>query len=155
MGSYSLLSMIRTFLDSGLYSGSAHITQLPYVSISSPTSADEFYSASNVTIGWEQSWQRWSAQPYTDDYSSGYSESVSVRYMVKYSNDNGQTWKNCSDSSAAMPGIYNASYATSDLSYVWDTSALSYGAHIVRVEAYRTAIPLHYSYDQVTVYLRQ
>ena len=154
LNSYALLSMMRSFLDAGLYTGSAHIMQLPYVVISSPAITDEFNSAASVPIAWGSSWKRWDGQAYTEDYSASYFESTPVQYIAKYSGDNGSTWKHCADGSSTLAGKYSSAYAQSGTSLTWSVTGLPKGAYVVRVEAFRPAIGLHYAYDQVSVYLR-
>ncbi|MDD4004041.1 MAG: prepilin-type N-terminal cleavage/methylation domain-containing protein [Elusimicrobiaceae bacterium] len=154
LSSYALLSLLYTFLDAGLYTGSAHIAQLPRVVISSPAVTDEFNGVTAVPMQWSASWLRWNGEPYTSDYSSGYSESTALVYIAKYSADNGNTWKYCLDGASALAGVYSGAYAQSGTSFDWDVGGLPKGSYVLRVEAFRSAIPLHYAYDQVNVYLR-
>jgi len=155
MGKYVIISMMRAFMDAGLYTGQDKITQLPYVEITKPTVADEFNNPVSITVQWNTSWLRWDGQKYTDDYSSSYSDSSSIEYELKYSNDNGRTWKHCMDGTKAEAGVKNPLYVTTLSSYNWSVGALPKGSYILRVEAYRAGTNLHYSYDQFQLYLHK
>jgi len=87
MGKLVMTSMMRAFLDAGQYTGQDKIIQIPYVSISTPTVADEFQNPSAVDIGWGIDWVRWDGEKYTDEYAAGYTDSATVVYHVKYSAD--------------------------------------------------------------------
>ncbi|MFA5160753.1 MAG: prepilin-type N-terminal cleavage/methylation domain-containing protein [Elusimicrobiales bacterium] len=153
LGKYMIMLLLRSFMDGGLYTGDSKITQVPVVSISSPTVADTFTDPMTINVGWNTSWTRWDGQPYTTEYSSGYADSETLMYHVKYSTNNGRTWKFCSDNTATTAGARDSAHLTALTSYVWTVAALERGSYILRVEAFRGNVNLHYAYHQMQVYI--
>jgi len=155
MGKFVLMSMIQGFLDAGLYTGQDQISQIPMVSLTKPLISDTFDNPGSIHFEWAAQWQRWDGQPYTADYSSSYSESTLLGYSLKYSPDRGVTWYYCSDNSLAVAGGKDAAHLTTATSYDWPVTAFSRGSYIVSIECYRQNIDLHYSYDQIQIYINK
>ncbi|OGS45321.1 MAG: hypothetical protein A2539_09615 [Elusimicrobia bacterium RIFOXYD2_FULL_34_15] len=173
MGKYVLMTIIRTFLDGGQYLGNDKISQIPLVDITNPSVIDEFNNPSTINVIWNADWQRWDSEPsnlknYTEEYTSTYSESTELIYSIKYSSDNARTWYYCGENEKTTPGQKysdnNPSHNTTSpfadkwykpSPYVWDVSTFPKGSYIIRVECYRKSIDLHYSYDQIQIYLNR
>ncbi len=120
--------MVRTFMDAGLYSGSAHIPQLPLFQINSGNPTNQFPSTTSaITLTWtspvtaqsSSTWWRWAgannqANFYTEEYpgyntqaSNTYTEAgVTLLYVPMYSADGGKTWGyiNSGSASGAVSG---------------------------------------------------
>ena len=149
----ALALTIRGYLDGGTPPfSSGHLPQLPLVTISSPTAAQGVLStaSSPVMVTWSSQWRRWDANPYTENYPSGYTEkSTPLFFNVKYSSDGGKTWFFADDGSATVTGAAASGHAVTT-PYNWDISGLASGTYLLRVEAFRQNVPLHYAYHQVT-----
>jgi hypothetical protein len=167
IANWSLLTLIQGFLTAGRYNPSNsfanHIEQVPRVSITSPNATTNLTNPSSVSIGWSREWLRWDGQSYTAAYPSGYSESTALSYTVLYSDDNGATWKYMQDNSAATPGIrpsssaYLISTGSANPTYSWSVPSGTFpqGTYLIRVEAYRDTLPLHYAYHQYAAFIRR
>jgi hypothetical protein len=115
-------------------------------------------------------WTRWDGEKYTDAYSDSppFEEDTPTSHTLMFSTDSGATWKYAADNStAATPGVRpssNAMYidasvapdASMPLSWTWSGSGgFSEGSYLLRMEAYRDAIPLHYAYHQRRIFLKR
>lgn len=158
MGRWAFLSLIQAFLAGGLESAPDRVTQVPRIEVTQPNDLTDLDDPSSITVSWDTEWRRWDGRKYTSDYSDTFSESADIEYMVIYSDDNGQTWKHCSDDSVAEPGVRpsDSSYLMSGSSYTWSTSASDFpkGTYLVRVEAYSDR-EKHYSYHQRRIFIRR
>ena len=128
------------------------IVQLPLASLSAPSSGEEFdVGDTEVNIQWSNVWKRWDEQKYTTAYADGFAEIEPIIYNLKYSNDNGSHWYFMGDDVPTSAGAKDLthSYTTP---YVWDISAKDQGTYLIRLEAYRQTLPLHYNYHQLRVY---
>jgi hypothetical protein len=167
IANWSLLTLVQGFLAAGRYNpanGYAnHVEQLPRVTITSPNATTFLTNPSSVAIGWTREWLRWDGQPYTAAYPSGYAETSPLSYAVMYSADNGATWKYAQDDSVATPGARSPNPAllistnSATPAYTWATPAGSFpqGSYLIRVEAYRDNLPLHYAYHQYRAFIRR
>ncbi len=167
IANWSFLSLMHSFLSAGLYNAASsytnHIPQVPQVTITSPNSSSNLQNPSSITIGWTRSWTRWDGKKYTTAYPSTWTESTNLSYTVMYSPDNGLTWFYMQDDSPATPGVRPASSgriissASATPSYTWNTPSSTFpaGNYLIRVEAYRDTIPLHYAYHQYRAFLRR
>ena len=167
ISNWSLLTLIHSFLTAGRYnpggSYANHIEQLPQVSITSPNATTNLTNPSTISVGWSRKWLRWDGQSYTTAYPNGYSESSALSYTTLYSADNGATWKFMQDNTAATPGVrptnsaYLISSASATPSYSWSVPSGSFpqGTYLIRVEAYRDNLPLHYAYHQYAAFIRR
>lgn len=149
------INLLRGFMASGVPSiTNSRIPQLPLITISSPTATDEFLNPSSIPVTWTQNWTRYDGQLYTEAYTVGFSEPGAITTNVKYSADNGRTWKFADDGSAAYVGVKNNAYNSTG-PYSWAVSSLARGNYILRVEVYRGTRTLHYAYHQVQVYIQR
>jgi hypothetical protein len=152
-----LATALYGFMEAGApYNSVGSIHQLPYIAITTPTVTQQFLNANSVTIGWSTSWNRWNDQLYTQTYPNGFSDNgVTLLYNVKYSPDNGSTWKFVQDGTAAQFGVLDASAAHLATSpTVWSVGGLPQATYLIVVEAYRSGYPLHYSYQELSVFLQ-
>jgi hypothetical protein len=156
MGKYVVASMMRTFLDGGMYAGQDKISQIPRIDISKPTVSDTFNNPVTVDIAWGNSWTRWDSEKYTEEYPVGYSETTPLVYAMKYSYDNGKHWFNMTDNSSCSAGEKDYPLHTTPLTdYTWNVSSLARGTYIIRIECYRRDIDLHYAFDQMGIYINR
>lgn len=150
-----LSGLVQTFMEAGVGSSSDRVPQLPRVSISHPTTTDEHLDPQTIEILWDLDWKRWDGKKYTDDYSDSHSETTPLIYFVKYSNNNGKTWKFLNSDLPATPGDRDTGTSLSSQSITWNVGSLPSGNYIIRVEAYRQNIRLHYSYHQRRIFIQR
>jgi type II secretory pathway pseudopilin PulG len=151
----STLALVQTFFTAGLPATPSRIVQLPRLTITVPNDTTEIKEPTDITVTWSTQWRRWDGLKYTTGYADTFTEDDSqLRYALLYSTDNGQTWLHVADNSAATPGIPNTGLLVDDAvtggneSYAWNVSdevRFPEGSYLLRVEAYRRTIVLHYS----------
>jgi hypothetical protein len=159
---WSFLTLIQSYLLSGLYddgtSAPKRTFQLPQIAITAPNLRTNLVDASSIDIAWDSNWLRWNGVRYTSAYPSGFAETAPLLYYVMYSTDNGSTWVYAKTGAAAevgQRGPLAASQTTT--SYRLSTPAADFpqGNYLLRVEAYRRDLPLHYATHQVRVFIRR
>ena len=158
MGKWAFLTLVHTFLEAGLSSGSGRIPQVPRIAITDPNDLTDLTNPSSISIQWSQTWKRWDAQSYTPNYSSTFAETTPIFYTVLYSDDGGTTWKHVQDDSAATPGARPSStYRQTSTSYSLSTSTSKFpkGSYLLRVESYRDDVELHHAYHQAKIYIKR
>jgi hypothetical protein len=166
IANWSLLTLIQGFLSAGRYNPGTyanHVEQIPRVTITSPNAATSLTNPGSVTVGWTREWLRWDGQSYTTAFPAGYAETSALSYAVMYSPDNGATWRYAQDNTVATPGTRPGnpsnliSSALAQPTYDWSTPAASFpqGTYLIRVEAYRDNIPMHYAYHQYRAFIRR
>lgn len=161
LGEIALMELLRTYMDGGLYSSSSHIPQVPLVTLTAPKTTTQLIQPASIGVTWAPTWQRWGANPYTEEYAPiTYSEPatlVGLQYNLKYSTNQGSNWYFVQDNTSAVTGVYDASHAVTATNYSWDvsdTTQFPQGDYSLRVEAYRENMavtqmyPLHYSFHQ-------
>lgn len=155
MGKLAIVNTLRGFMNVGLSSIiTGRIPQLPRIDLTSPNPNLAYSNPGTIMITWNSQWTRWDGALYTEAYSVGFIETEPIVYIVKYSADNGSTWKYVQNNMPANIGERtNSAYDLTVTSYSWDVSALLKGSYQIRVEAFRPNYPLHYSYHQVLFYL--
>ena len=160
LGEIAIMEMLRTYMDGGLYGGSSHITQLPLVTLTAPKPTDQLITPTSIGVTWTSAWQRWGANPYTEEYAPityTADNSVTINYNLKYSNNSGNSWYFVQDNAAAVTGVYDSSHAITTTNWQWDvsdTSQFPQGDYDLRVEAYRQNYPIHYSFhEQDTLFI--
>ena len=78
-------------------------------------------------------------------------------FNLKYSLDNGNNWKSCLTDSPATPGVYMdtvdslSGTALNTYTYAWDVSGIAAGIKLLRVECYRSNVPEHYAYHEISL----
>ncbi len=161
---WSFLSLIQSFLSGGLYStaGSpdpARVRELPRVVITTPNDNVDLNDPTTVTVTWDAQWRRWDGLPYTPAYAADFNEDTTVRYTLLYSRDNGRTWLFMRDDSAnPTPGGRPASaYLQTTTTYAWATPSADFprGNYLIRIEAYRDEVPLHYAFHQYRAFIKR
>lgn len=150
-----LTNQLRAFMTLGSPAATqGAIAQLPLVAITSPTvSAELPLNVSDINVTWSTTWTRWDGAAYTSAYA-GYASPPGMGYNLKYSVDNGQTWRFVNTGLTAEEGVYSAANAVTS-PVTWNVSAFGAGTYIIRVEGYRNGLPLHYSHHQRRVYIRR
>lgn len=152
LGEIALMEMLRTYMDGGLYAAPSHIVQLPLVTLLHPVPTDTLANPTSISVTWTSAWQRWGANPYTEEYapiSYTADNSVTINYNLKY-NQQG-SWYFVGTNAPATLGVYDPSQAITATSYNWDvsdTSRFTQGDYDLMVEAYRENYPIHYSYHE-------
>lgn len=160
---WSFLSLIQSFLAGGLFNtaGSpdpSRVRELPRVVITTPNDNVDLDNPNSVTVSWDAQWRRWDGLPYTPSYSNSFTEDTTIRYALLYSRDNGRTWLHMRDNSAATPGVRPASsLLQTAATYSWSTPTASFpkGNYLIRIEAYRDEVPLHYAFHQYRAFIKR
>ena len=161
---WSFLSLVQSFLAGGLYStagspDASRVRELPRVAITTPNDDVDLRNPSTIHIAWTSQWLRWDALRYTPSYSATWSDDTTVRFATIYSRDNGQTWLNMRDESPAQPGVRPSDPANliTATSYDWAVPADRFpkGNYIIRIEAYRDEVPLHYAFHQYRAFIKR
>ncbi|HWW62593.1 MAG TPA: hypothetical protein VN181_14565, partial [Thermoanaerobaculia bacterium] len=160
---WSFLSLVQSFLQAGLYANGgtpdpARVRELPRVAITAPNDTIDLNNPPSVRVTWTSQWLRWDALPYTPAYAANFSDTTTVRYANLYSRDNGRTWLHMRNDAAATPGVRPADVElTTNLFRDWSTPANRFpkGNYLIRVEAYRDEVPLHYSFHQYRAFIKR
>jgi len=163
----SLVTMLYGFLQAGAGTNVDPVTvpgaihQIPLVAISTPSVSQQFVNPTSVTIGWGAGWTRWGGQPYLPSYPVGFTDpSVALNYNVKYSQDNGATWKFVGDNTPAQWGVFNSTEAATTVNpTVWNvsnTAMFPQGYYLFDVEGYRgSQFPLHFTYEEQQLFIQR
>ena len=160
---WSFLSLIQSFLASGRYSvagnpAPARVRELPRVAILTPNDDVDIVDPPSINFTWGVTWRRWDGLPYTPAYPNNFAEDTTVRYALLYSRDNGRTWLHMQDDTAATPGVRPAAtYLQTATAFSFPTpqSKFPKGNYVLRVEAYRDEVPLHYSFHQYRAFIKR
>jgi hypothetical protein len=153
LSTVGLVGSLRGYMAAGSPSAPfGHVVQLPRLTISQPVQGANFDSSVNsVTVNWSYTWRRWDGQPYTEIYPPSFSEGAPPPFILKYSSDNGHTWYYGSDNSPnAQPGNFMVGKTVSS-PFAWDISSVPSGTYVLRLEAYRPGLPLHYAYHETAI----
>jgi hypothetical protein len=172
---YSLISLIHGFLTAGYNNWDASgntsplvVHELPCIKIKEPTGITELKRPTTITVRWGIQWRRWDGQPYTASHSSGYggeNDESDLRYTACYSTDSGVTWKFMVDDSANSNSGYlptNSTYVLedetsgADESFDWDvsdTTKFPEGSYLIRIEAFRNSLKLHYAWHMERIFI--
>ncbi|HEX6641481.1 MAG TPA: prepilin-type N-terminal cleavage/methylation domain-containing protein [Thermoanaerobaculia bacterium] len=160
---WSFLSLIQSFMEAGQYSiagklQDARVRELPRVAITWPNDDVDLDDPPDMNVQWDATWKRWDGLPYTPAYADTFTEDTVVRYAPLYSRDNGQTWLFMKDDTAALPGVRPASgYLQTTKSYKWSTPKAKFpkGNYVIRIDAYRDEVPLHYAFHQYRAVIKR
>lgn len=112
----------------------------------------------SINVQWDTTWRRWDALPYTPSYAANFAETTTVRYALLYRRDNGKTWLFMQNDAVATPGVRPAAgLLQTAATYDWSVPAAKFpkGNYVIRVEAYRDGIPLHYSFHQYRAFFKR
>lgn len=160
---WSFLSLMQSFMVGGLatYNGvsdPARVHELPRVDITTPNDSVDLNDPSTLSVTWTEEWKRWDGLSYTPKYPSGFTDDVTVRFALLYSRDNGKSWHYMQDESVATPGVRPAdSLLQTATSYTWSVPSATFpkGNYLIRVEAYRDGLPLHYAFHQYRAFIKR
>jgi len=160
---WSFLSLIQSFLESGRFSTSgvlhpSRVRELPRIAITTPNDEVDIVDPTTLDIAWDSAWRRWDGLAYTPNYPANFTETTTLRYALLYSRDNGRTWLHMRDDSPATPGVRPAAaYLQTSRSYVLPVprAAFPKGNYVLRIEAYRDEVPLHYSFHQYRAFIKR
>jgi prepilin-type N-terminal cleavage/methylation domain-containing protein len=161
IGKLCVAGLLRGFMKMGAPGvAPGDFPQLPKVTISSPTATQEFLNPTSINVVWSSSWTRWDNGRYTLDYPPTYTSTATVVYNVKFSDDNGATWKCAGDPSVqGYMGLESDDAACVQTSpFPWDvgdTTTYPMGQYLLNVEAYRQGRKQHYSYHERLVTIRR
>jgi prepilin-type N-terminal cleavage/methylation domain-containing protein len=173
IGQLVIATMLRTFLDCGLYTATqTRIAQVPLLQITQPAAANDYVAPSTISMAWKYAWTRWDGNKYTEEYGAAYVDKFDLTnetplvYVLKYSKDRGITWYYCVDDTIAQfgepPPRSESTHFQTTKTYTWTVSNISKfpaGTYILLVECYRdfggATFPLHQTYDKVGVYIRR
>ena len=165
MANWSFLSLIHSFFVAGLYTDTTgctgcpfRVNQLPRLGITYPDQTSYINNPASVNVTWATSWYRWDGKKYTPSYANTFSESTPLQYQFTYSKDNGQTWFYQDDTPSLGAGVRlpnGDSRILTTTNVTWNTPAAAFpqATYILRVEAYRTNLKLHYSFHQFRLFL--
>ena len=167
---YSLITLVHSVFAAGL-AGPGRVKQLPRVQIVAPTIVSEIYDPAAITVQWKSEWKRWDGLKYTAAYADTFAEvETDLAYVLLLSRDGGRNWTNLKTGAVATPGtlprlatgvIDPASIwldgGTGDEAWNWSTPAASYpeGSYFIRIECFRQAENLHYSFHQEKIYVNR
>ncbi|HKO57445.1 MAG TPA: type II secretion system protein [Thermoanaerobaculia bacterium] len=168
---WAFLSVVESYLSGGLYTDTSrspndlyHVRQLPRISVTKPDDKTNLNNPSNIPVAWNVEWKRWDGLKYTTAYPgpNNYTgETMTIKYALLYSRDNGKSWLYIKDDSPARIGVKPSStyeMTATSLSPNWDVSdpgKFGEGTYIIRVEAYREGFPQHYAFHQYRFFLRR
>ena len=156
MGRYAAISLMQGFMAAGEGLGANRVPQLPRVEVTSPSEDQELIDPQVIHVKWDVSWRRWDGEPYTSHYRDDFVESTPLAFAVKYSTDGGMTWKLARNGMVVPAGERPPlSELVGPGGFEWDVAEMPPGDFLLRVEAYRSSIPLHYSYHQVRQNIRR
>jgi len=160
---WSFLSLVQSFMEAGLtqvggVSDPSRVRELPRVVIATPNDSIDINDPTTLNVSWTSEWKRWDGLPYTPSYAPAFKEDTPIKYAMLYSRDNGKTWRNMKDESAATPGVRPAdTLMTTATSFTWPVPAATFpkGNYVIRIEAYRDAYPLHYAFHQYRAFIKR
>ena len=165
---WSLLTLIHGFLTSGeeetLDFATNRITQLPRVQVRQPTIITELEDPSTIWVRWNTRFRRWDNTKYTRYFPNGFTNDdwlADLRYVLLYSQDNGDTWQHMLDDTEATAGERpDSAYLLVDERagnerYKWEVPSHLFpeGSYLVRVEAYRATKALHFAHHQEKIFI--
>jgi hypothetical protein len=154
------------------------IQQVPLVQITQPKVGQDVSGLATLVLQWKTRSARWDRARYTENYpcldadqapcSAGdptkpedpareWHDDAALVYNIKYSMNGGKDWTSALSPRVAQPGVYLdgvdsiPANPSNTFQYNWDVSALPPGNKLVRVEAYRQALGLHYAYHEMTM----
>jgi hypothetical protein len=156
-----LLQLMRGFFDAGQMTGTDHIVQLPLLAVLNPQNSGVIDGSSgSVSLKWQCEWTRWAGNKYTEEYPDGYSESVTMIYVMMFKGSGDSDWRFVRSPNdinlfvGQLPtGTLSSGTAAADvtwdqLTYNWNVSALAAGSYKVRVEGYRNGYNQCYTYHE-------
>jgi hypothetical protein len=174
---WAVLSLVHSFLTAGepdtALIAPVRIEQLPRAEIKQPTIITALDDPTTITVQWSSEFLRWDGEKYSQYYPNGFSDPAwvnNLRYVLLYSNDNGDTWYYMESDPAAVPQQAVperrptgplAAYMKADLNptgdevFTWATPSDLFpeSSYLIRVEVYREDKALHYSYHMEKIFI--
>jgi hypothetical protein len=153
------------------------IAQVPLVQITQPVVGQDVTGISNIVLQWKTRSARWDHARYTENYpcldqdaspcaagdptkpedpAKEWHDDGDLVYNIKYSLNGGKDWASALTDTTAQPGVYmdgaDSIASTPNFlgQYTWNVAPLPNGMKVVRVEAYRRALGLHYAYHEMS-----
>ena len=137
----------------------SRVRELPRVAITYPNDDVDIDDPPSLNVQWESTWKRWDGLAYTPSYPDGFAEDTTIRYVVLYSRDNGRTWLYMKDDQPATEGVRpdDAAYLQTATSFNWSLPSAKFpkGNYVIRIEAYRDEVPLHYAFHQYRAFIKR
>ncbi len=152
---------------------SYRIEPVPLVEITKPSLSDELRGLSVIRVEWKDRNVRWDGKRYSENYpcvddfdgacvaqiatspgnpDNEWHGSEPLAFTLIYSTDEGKTWRSAQRDVLVTPGVYESIdkiLATAHRGqYDWDVSSLGVGKKLLRVQAFRENLPLHYAYHE-------
>lgn len=165
LAKWCLLSLFQSYFELGDLTLAHRIPQPPRVEIVAPTEISEILNPATIDISYQVEWRRWDRLPYTRTTPSTFTEDeTQIDYVICYSPDNGATWRHIQDDELATIGEKpeDPAYIIRDAGtgpdvYSWDTPRATFpdGSYVIRIEAYRRNMALHYSVHQMKIYIER
>jgi hypothetical protein len=132
------------------------------VEIKSPTIITPLEDPEDIDVVWSTEFLRWDGEKYNQYYPDGFSDLTwlqNLRYVLLYSNDNGDTWYFMEEDPDAIPQEWTldtrptgpfASYMLLDQqagneTFSWATPSGLFpeASYLIRIEVYRETKALH------------
>lgn len=170
MARMSQAGTLQTFMDAGDLSVPAdaegRTVQLPRIEITSPTAQRAYDDPATIEVNFSTAWKRWDTEKYSQAYPDNWWDVTPLVYNLKYSVDNGRTWRYTDDNSEVPQSLVDQFNPAKSLftSYTldaseeaqpavnWDVSNLPQGNYLLRAEVYRAGFPeMGYGYHDVLV----
>ncbi|MFO1052982.1 MAG: prepilin-type N-terminal cleavage/methylation domain-containing protein [Planctomycetota bacterium] len=165
LAKWCLLSMFQSYFELGDNSLRHRIKQPPRVEITSPTEISEILNPRGIDIQFHVEWLRWDRLAYTRTTPATFAEDeAEIDYVIDYSVDNGANWLHIQDDTPAVIGEKptDPMYVIPDAgtgpdTYYWPTPSRQFpdGSYVIRIEAYRRDMALHYSTHQMKIYIER
>ncbi len=169
---YSVISLLHSYVSAGIAAGGRRVSQLPHVTLRSPTLISDLNDPEEIQVVWSAVWRRWDGRKYTEAYPDDWAgDEADLVYVPLYSNDGGTTWLSMLDDQplqAGSPGWVSGvgpdpahsvpdQKPGADEVFTWITPAAKVpkGTYVVRIEAYRKSEGQHYATHQETIHVRR
>ncbi|MGE0142281.1 MAG: type II secretion system protein [Planctomycetota bacterium] len=162
---WCLLTLFQSYFELGDTALVHRVKQPPRVEILAPTEISELINPGSIDIQIGVEWLRWDRLPYTKSTPATFVEDeTEIDYVIYYSPNNGQEWRYIQDDSPAVIGQKppETTYLVPDTGtgvqvYSWGVPSGRFpdGSYVLRVEAYRRDMHLHYSVHQMKIYIER
>lgn len=175
---FSQAGMLQAYLNGGDIVGGIgddenRVRPIPRIEITYPQPEEVQENKSVIPVKFSVAWQRWDKEKYAPSYPSTWHDVSRLRFVARYSADNGQTWRHLNGTQSTVPlGMFDAAGAVfadskslddqeDEYTIDWNVSTLERGTYILRLEAYRVdansgeLLSLGYAYHYTYVSIRK